>query len=143
MKDGESAKINKMQALFRKTANFAGGHCSSLSLGLLIEYVASEKKIIILIPTQIQLDKSPQVPSWKIMDSKGRITVVLHWEKDPGAGLAALGHSASGMPSRQGSICSTIASGGPRQLLGVHTRSISQVRRRIKFNVLHCCTFAA
>ena len=29
-------------------------------------------------------------------------------------------------PSRQSSTCSTIASGGPR-LLGIHTRSISQV----------------
>ena len=60
-----------------------------------------------------------QTPSWKIMDNKGRITVVLHWERE-GAEFQAI----SG-PSRQSST-STIASGGPR-LLGVHTRSLSQV----------------
>ena len=59
-----------------------------------------------------------QTPSWKIMDNKGRITVVLHWERE-GAEFQAI----SG-PSRQSST-STIASGGPR-LLGVHTRSLSQ-----------------
>ena len=58
-----------------------------------------------------------QTPSWKIMDNKGRITVVLHWERE-GAEFQAI----SG-PSRQSST-STIASGGPR-LLGV--RSLSQV----------------
>ena len=57
-----------------------------------------------------------QTPSWKIMDNKGRITVVLHWERE-GAEFQAI----SG-PSRQSST-STIASGGPR-LLGV--RSLSQ-----------------
>ena len=60
-----------------------------------------------------------QTPSWKIMDNKGRITVVLHWERE-GAEFQAI----SG-PSRQSST-STIASGGPR-LLGVHARSLSQV----------------
>ena len=60
-----------------------------------------------------------QTPSWKIMDNKGRITVVLHWERE-GAEFQAI----SG-PSRQSST-STIASGGP-SLLGVHTRSLSQV----------------
>ena len=60
-----------------------------------------------------------QTPSWKIMDNKGRITVVLHWERDGPLPLAG--------PSRQSSTCSTIAAGGPR-LLGVHSRSISQVR---------------
>jgi hypothetical protein len=28
---------------------------------------------------------SGQTPSWKIMDNKGRITVVLHWERDGGS----------------------------------------------------------
>jgi len=52
------------------------------------------------------------------MDNKGRITVVLHWERE--------GHLPLTGPSRQSSTCSTIAAGGPR-LLGVHSRSISQV----------------
>jgi hypothetical protein len=40
---------------------------------------------------------SGQTPSWKIMDNKGRITVVLHWERDGGS-LSLHG------PSHQGSI---------------------------------------
>ena len=76
-----------------------------------------------------------QTPSWKIMDNKGRITVVLHWERE-GAEFQAI----SG-PSRQSST-STIASGGPR-LLGV--RSLSHI---LSFDNIPCLherysTFAA
>ena len=60
-----------------------------------------------------------QTPSWKIMDNKGRITVVLHWEREEADFQAIVG------PSRQSST-TTIASGGPR-LLGVQSRSLSQV----------------
>ena len=60
------------------------------------------------------------------MDNKGRITVVLHWEPDEIAALRGTNLPAIAGPSRQSSTCSTIASGGPR-LLGIHTRSISQV----------------
>ncbi len=67
------------------------------------------------------------------MDSRGRITVVLTWEKDgsgAAAGATALTYDGSRVgPSRQASLASTIASGGPPpRLLGVHARSISQVR---------------
>ena len=88
----------------------------------------------IVCDTLYSMGLHDQTPNWKIMDSKGRITVVLNWEKE-GAGALMLtgpgGASGGGTagPSRQSSICSTtIASGGPR-LLGVHARSISQVSR--------------
>lgn len=81
----------------------------------------------IVCDTLYSMGLHDQVPAWKIMDNRTRITVVLHWEKDPGAAaIAALtgpGGSAALMPSRQSSICSTIASGGgPRHMLGVHAR---------------------
>ncbi len=96
----------------------------------------------IVCDTLYSMGLHDQTPSWKIMDSKGRITVVLHWEKEGALMLPALHHhpavtavgggggtaQGSGAPSRQSSFGSTtIASGGPR-LLGVHARSISQVR---------------
>ena len=111
----------------------------------------------IICDTLYSLGLHDQTPSWKIMDNKGRITVVLHWEPDDLAALKGeelvyvhLNFGAKNVyfvthiiitkpffsigttlpaiagPSRQSSTCSTIASGGPR-LLGIHTRSISQV----------------
>ena len=74
-----------------------------------------------------------QTPSWKIMDSKGRITVVLCWD---GAGTALTTDSGAGstypaIGTRQNSTASTIASGGPaRHLLGV--RSFSHQVTRIQ-----------
>ena len=41
----------------------------------------------IICDTLYSLGLHDQTPSWKIMDNKGRITVVLHWEPDD---LAAL-----------------------------------------------------
>ena len=96
-----------------------------------------KKKILFLavmeaIPTIVcdtlyTLGLHDQIPSWKIMDNKGRITVVLHWEPEDVAALRSSSLPAIAGPSRQSSTCSTIASGGPR-LLGIHARSISQVR---------------
>ena len=82
-----------------------------------------------------------QTPSWKIMDNKGRITVVLCWDGhqsnalmsgtvDSGIGGSTVGLAGGGYPalggpgqSRQNSTTSsTIASGGPR-LLGVRSLS--------------------
>lgn len=81
----------------------------------------------IICDTLFSLGLHDQTPSWKIMDNKGRITVVLHWEPED---MAALRGSSTlpaiAGPSRQNSACSTIASGGPR-LLGIQARSISQV----------------
>jgi hypothetical protein len=83
-----------------------------------------------------------QAPSWKIMDNKGRVTVVLHWEKEMSMS-GALAMLPPGMhphlmqphhhlpalqmmPSRQSSIASSVA--GHRSALGaLHSRSISQV----------------
>lgn len=79
----------------------------------------------IVCDTLYSMGLHDQTPSWKIMDSRGRITVVLHWEKDCAIGGGGNLMLTGPGPSRQSSICSTIASGGPR-LLGVHTRSISQ-----------------
>lgn len=79
----------------------------------------------IVCDTLYSLGLHDQTPSWKIMDNKGRLTVVLHWERDEMGTIGSAGLSAIAGPSRQSSTCSTIASGGPR-LLGIHTRSISQ-----------------
>ena len=81
----------------------------------------------IVCDTLYTLGLHDQTPSWKIMDNKGRITVVLHWEPEDVAALRSSSLPAIAGPSRQSSTCSTIASGGPR-LLGIHARSISQVR---------------
>ena len=81
----------------------------------------------IVCDTLYTLGLHDQIPSWKIMDNKGRITVVLHWEPEDVAALRSSSLPAIAGPSRQSSTCSTIASGGPR-LLGIHARSISQVR---------------
>jgi hypothetical protein len=79
----------------------------------------------IICDTLYTLGLHDQTPSWKIMDNKGRITVVLHWEPEEVAALRGTTLPAIAGPSRQSSTCSTIASGGPR-LLGIHARSISQ-----------------
>lgn len=90
----------------------------------------------IVCETLAALGLQEEIPSWKIMDNKGKITVVLHWEKEhppgqppslqvgPGAGTGG-SSSVSRVTSRQSSTCSTIAQGGPR-LLGVHARGASQ-----------------
>ena len=36
----------------------------------------------IVCETLAALGLQEEIPSWKIMDNKGKITVVLHWEKD-------------------------------------------------------------
>jgi len=86
----------------------------------------------IVCETLAALGLQEEIPSWKIMDNKGKITVVLHWEKDhppgqpPSLQVGPGGSSSvSRVTSRQSSTCSTIAQGGPR-LLGVHTRGASQ-----------------
>ena len=94
----------------------------------------------IVCETLAALGLQEEIPSWKIMDNKGKITVVLHWEKEhppgqppalqvgPGCGGGGGGGSGgvSRVTSRQSSTSSTIAAGGPRGLLGVNTRGASQ-----------------
>lgn len=86
----------------------------------------------IVCETLAALGLQEEIPSWKIMDNKGKITVVLHWEKEhppgqpPSLQVGPSGSSSvSRVTSRQSSTCSTIAAGGPR-LLGVHARAASQ-----------------
>jgi len=83
----------------------------------------------IVCETLAALGLQEEIPSWKIMDNKGKITVVLHWEKEhplgqPPALQVGNSSSVSRVTSRQSSTCSTIA-GGPR-LLGVHSRGPSR-----------------
>ena len=110
-----------------RTENFkVNVFSSSFGTFLVMEAIPS-----VVCDTLYAMGLHDQVPAWKIMDNRSRITVVLHWEKEPGAvALAAISSSphapALAYSSRQSSLCSTIASGGPRHLLGVHTRSISQ-----------------
>ena len=91
----------------------------------------------IVCETLAALGLQEEIPSWKIMDNKGKITVVLHWEKEhpPGQPPALqVGPGGSGgvsrVTSRQSSTSSTIAAGGPggprSGLLGVNTRGASQ-----------------
>merc|ERR1719331_469424 len=84
----------------------------------------------IVCETLAALGLQEEIPSWKIMDNKGKITVVLHWEKEhplgqPPALQVGGSSSVSRVTSRQSSTCSTIAAGGPR-LLGVHSRGASR-----------------
>merc|ERR1719278_74203 len=99
-----------------------------------LQVVSTIPKIV--CETLAALGLQEEIPSWKIMDNKGKITVVLHWEKEHppgqppslqvGPGVGGGGSSSvSRVTSRQSSTCSTIAQGGPR-LLGVHTRGASQ-----------------
>jgi len=84
----------------------------------------------IVCETLAALGLEEEIPSWKIMDNKGKITVVLHWEKEhpPGqppnlqVGLPSSGLSRG--PSRQSSTSSTLAGGSSRLL---HPRSRSSV----------------
>ena len=77
----------------------------------------------IVCDTLYSLGLHDKIPSWKVMDNKGRVTVVLHWDPEEVAALRGSALPAIAGPTRQSSTCSTIASGGPR-LLGI--RSISQ-----------------
>ena len=99
------------------------------SLTNLLTVTVMEAIPSIVCDTLYSMGLADQTPSWKIMDSKGRISVVLTWEKEGAGALMLTGPTGTHVaPSRQSSICSTtIAAGGPR-MLGVHARSISQVR---------------
>merc|ERR1719278_1126601 len=93
-----------------------------------LQVVSTIPKIV--CETLAALGLQEEIPSWKIMDNKGKITVVLHWEKEhplgqPPALQVAGSSSVSRVTSRQSSTCSTIAAGGPR-LLGVHSRGASR-----------------
>ncbi|XP_071748261.1 uncharacterized protein Drep2 isoform X2 [Lepeophtheirus salmonis] len=72
----------------------------------------------IVTETLVSLGLIDQIPSWKIMDNKGKVTVVLHWER----GLD--GNSTTSITPRKSSSYTTLAaSSGPRVL---PSRSISQ-----------------
>ncbi|XP_055374440.1 uncharacterized protein LOC129607440 isoform X1 [Condylostylus longicornis] len=43
------------------------------------------------------LELHDETPSWKIMDNKGRVTVVLHWDQRQGGGSSGGGQSSSNM----------------------------------------------
>ena len=49
-------------------------------LSLCIAVVSTIPKIV--CETLAALGLQEEIPSWKIMDNKGKITVVLHWEKE-------------------------------------------------------------
>lgn len=50
------------------------------------------------------LELHDEAPSWKIMDNKGRVTVVLHWDQRPGASPAARSPSRAPKPDRRPSL---------------------------------------
>ena len=102
-----------------------------------ISVVSTIPKIV--CETLAALGLQEEIPSWKIMDNKGKITVVLHWEKEhppghppalavgPGSVSGGGSGGVSRVTSRQSSTSSTIAAGGGRVgLLGVNTRGASQ-----------------
>ena len=47
---------------------------------MIIVVVSTIPKIV--CETLAALGLQEEIPSWKIMDNKGKITVVLHWEKE-------------------------------------------------------------
>ena len=62
-----------------------GENATSLSicvfiLNVHISVVSTIPKIV--CETLAALGLQEEIPSWKIMDNKGKITVVLHWEKE-------------------------------------------------------------
>ncbi|GBP43653.1 Cell death activator CIDE-3 [Eumeta japonica] len=50
------------------------------------------------------LELHDETPSWKIMDNKGRVTVVLHWDQRPHASPAARSPSRQPKPDRRPSL---------------------------------------
>ncbi|XP_045446021.1 uncharacterized protein LOC123654104 [Melitaea cinxia] len=50
------------------------------------------------------LELHDETPSWKIMDNKGRVTVVLHWDQRPQASPAARSPSRQAKPDRRPSL---------------------------------------
>lgn len=46
------------------------------------------------------LELHDETPSWKIMDNKGRVTVVLHWDQRPGG--AGTGRPAAALADQAG-----------------------------------------
>lgn len=50
------------------------------------------------------LELHDETPSWKIMDNKGRVTVVLHWDQRPQASPAARSPSRQPKPDRRPSL---------------------------------------
>jgi len=49
-------------------------------VALSVAVVSTIPKIV--CETLAALGLQEEIPSWKIMDNKGKITVVLHWEKE-------------------------------------------------------------
>uniref|UniRef100_A0AAR5PNE7 CIDE-N domain-containing protein n=1 Tax=Dendroctonus ponderosae TaxID=77166 RepID=A0AAR5PNE7_DENPD len=47
------------------------------------------------------LELQDETPSWKIMDNKGRVTVVLHWDQRPGRGPTEVPSPAKFSPSKR------------------------------------------
>ncbi|XP_050304783.1 uncharacterized protein LOC126742218 isoform X3 [Anthonomus grandis grandis] len=47
------------------------------------------------------LELQDETPSWKIMDNKGRVTVVLHWDQRPGRGPVDVPSPAKFSPSKR------------------------------------------
>ncbi|KAH8365295.1 hypothetical protein KR084_008182 [Drosophila pseudotakahashii] len=54
------------------------------------------------------LELHDETPSWKIMDNKGRVTVVLHWDQRQGGGSGGGGSGGAG--GGVGSMCSGLGS---------------------------------
>ncbi|EDW47085.1 GM21115 [Drosophila sechellia] len=54
------------------------------------------------------LELHDETPSWKIMDNKGRVTVVLHWDQRQGGGSGGGGGGGAG--GGVGSMCSGLGS---------------------------------
>ena len=60
--------------------NQSEGRDLSVLNALFISVVSTIPKIV--CETLAALGLEEEIPSWKIMDNKGKITVVLHWEKE-------------------------------------------------------------
>ena len=66
----------------------------TLNIQFCLSVVSTIPKIV--CETLAALGLQEEIPSWKIMDNKGKITVVLHWEKE---------HPPGQPPSLQVSLC--------------------------------------
>lgn len=78
----------------------------------------------IVCETIHSLELHDETPSWKIMDNKGRVTVVLHWDQRHGGSNSTSAAAASGShKSETSKFSSSPSSSSPNKIKGVDHRS--------------------
>ena len=71
--------VSQGGAVISSVTHICLGHLT-LNIQFCVSVVSTIPKIV--CETLAALGLQEEIPSWKIMDNKGKITVVLHWEKE-------------------------------------------------------------